>query len=70
MKVEAFGRELQISKQGGEWMVFDLGSEGKKRSARDIVIPGSLPESEVLEYLADLLHEHATSRHPEVRILE
>ena len=70
MKIDAFGRELEISRHDGEWKVFDLGSEGKKRSARDIVVPSTVNESELMVYLADLLHEHATIRHSEVKVLD
>ncbi len=70
MKIDAFGRELEISRHNEEWKVFDLGSEGKKRSARDIVIPSSIAESELVDYLADLLHERATMRHSEVKALD
>ena len=58
------------SDKDGKWVVFDTGSEGQKRLARDIVIPQTVPQAEVLGYLADLLHEHATSRHPEVKLIE
>ena len=70
MKVNAYGRERQISRRGESWIVLDCGSEGKKRLAGDIVIPGVLPESRVVKYLEDLLHEHATQVHPEVRLIE
>ena len=69
MKVNAFGRDLEISRQNEEWLTFDLGSEGKKRLARDIVIPVEIQENQLLDYLADLLHERATSRYPNVKII-
>ena len=70
MKVNAFGRDLEISRQNEEWLIFDLGNEGKKRLARDIVIPAALKENQLLVYLADLLHEGATSRYPNVKIID
>ena len=70
MRLNAFGRELEVSRVGGRWKVFDLGNEGKKRLARDIVIPESIGESELVGYLSDLLHEHASGRHPEVRRID
>ena len=69
MKVNAFGRDLEISRQNEEWLIFDLGVEGKKRLAHDIVIPAAMQENQVLVYLADLLHERATSRYPNVKII-
>ena len=70
MRVDAFGRELEILRRGDDWVVFDSGSEGKKRLAHDIVIPGALPESDIIEYLSDLLHEYATLHCIEVKLLD
>ena len=70
MKVEAFGRELLISREGEKWVVYDLGSEGKKRPASDIVIPATVLEPELVQYLGDLLHEYASLRNPEVKIVD
>ncbi|GAB5415821.1 MAG: hypothetical protein Cons2KO_34240 [Congregibacter sp.] len=66
MKLCAFGRDLDIQRRDGAWVAFDLGSEGKRREARDIIIPSAVPEEELIGYISDLLHEYATSRHPEV----
>jgi hypothetical protein len=40
-----------------------------KRPARDIVIPPHIEESELVLYLADIRHEYANSKHPEVKHL-
>jgi len=41
----------------GEYLVLELGAEGKRRLREDIVIPPHLPEDEIATYLDDLLHE-------------
>jgi len=66
MRIDAFGRELEIQRVGDRWRVRDVGVEGKTRPAHDIRIPGSVPEEALLTYLDDLLHETATARHPRV----
>jgi len=66
LKIRAYGRDLEIRRDENKWQVFDLGTEGKKRIARDVVIPPSMNEDEIVEYLSDLLHEYASPKHPEV----
>ncbi len=68
-KVCAYGRDLEIVWDSGRWKVFELGNEGKKRASRDVVIPGSVREDEIVGYLSDLLHEYATAKHPGVTLL-
>ena len=70
MKVNAYGRDLEVIRVQDEWQVYDLGNEGKKRSARDIRIPPEVDEAAVCTFLGDLLHEYASARHPSVRVLK
>ena len=70
MIVNAYGRKLQIIREEDCWRVFELGNEGKKRSATDIRIPNGIEYADILGYLGDLLHEHASSRHPEVTLVD
>ncbi len=67
MKLDVFGTELEVLKSEDGWQVFHMGSEGKKRLAKDIVIPPHIEESEIATYLADIRHEYASTRHPEVK---
>ena len=61
MKLDIFGRmSLEVKRSGQEWQCFLLGEEGKKRKAREIHIPSSVKDDDVIEYLEDLLHEWAT----------
>lgn len=70
MKICAFGRDLEVRRDGDAWTVLDIGNEGKKRLARDIHIPSNVSAEEVSVYLGDLLHEHASARYPEVVVLD
>ena len=70
MRIRAFGRELEITRTDDSWAIFDVGNEGKKRPARDIVVPPGISEEELLVFLEDLLHEHASERYPDVIVIE
>jgi hypothetical protein len=69
IKFDVFGRPVLVVKAEGSWSVFYLGPEGKRRPAHDIVVPESVTEAEIERYLADVRHEWATERHPDVRRL-
>ncbi len=70
LKFDLFGRELHVSRNKHGWQAFYPGSEGKRRPARDIAIPGNLKESDLAQYLDDLCHEWATERHNSVKRLD
>ena len=60
MRFDAYGRyRLEVVRKDESWVVYHLG-EGKRRIARDIVIPPSMRAEEVQTYLDDLLHEFAS----------
>ncbi len=59
MKLNVFGKEVEVSRIDDEWKVYYLGNEGKKRIANDISIPNHVPHSEVVAYISDLCHEWA-----------
>jgi len=67
---DVFGRQVLISRTENGWTAWYLGPEGKKRPAPDLVVPKSMPESEMPLYLGDLCHEWATERHPDVKRLK
>ncbi len=69
MRFDVFGRELIVERREDRWIVFYLG-EGKRRKARDIAIPPTIPEGEIEAYLADLLHELARPGQETVRCLD
>lgn len=47
--------------------LFDLGPDGKRRRATDVVVPDFVTEAEIDQYLADVFHESATALHSAVR---
>jgi hypothetical protein len=69
LKFDVFGRIVIVSRVEEAWKAYYGGSEGKRRPATDIVIPASVEEPALRQYLADLCHEWATSSHPDVRQL-
>lgn len=69
LKFDVFGRDVLVSKVDVCWRAYYCGSEGKRRPAPDIIIPASIAESGLRQYLADLCHEWATSLHAEVKQL-
>jgi hypothetical protein len=70
LRFDVFGRKVLVVASSNGWVTFYVGTEGKRRSAPDIVIPPDLPESEISQYLDDLCHEWATDQHPHVKQIE
>ena len=70
MKLDLFGTPIEVIRARDRWQVFYLGNEGKRRPARDIVVPGTLSEADLLVYLDDLYDEWASDKHPEIRRLD
>ena len=66
LRLNAFGRLLDIERVDNKWIAFDRGHEGKRRRATDIAIPSSLKKGELTTYLDDLLHESATESRPTI----
>jgi hypothetical protein len=70
LKLDVFGRNVLIVERDGGWEAFYVGSEGKRRIAKDISVPSGIAESEMIQYLDDLCHEWATERNNSVRKVE
>ena len=70
MKINVFGKIIEVVRNSNRWDVFYLSNEGKKRLANDIVIPSHLKEEGLIEYLSDLCHEWATPDNKEVKVLD
>jgi len=66
MRVNAYGRIVEIIRTDNSWRVFYIGGEGKKRLAEDIIIPPEIEESNLIAYLEDLLHEWASGKYPHI----
>ncbi len=70
MKMNVFGKRLEVVRTDRRWIVFYLGAEGLKRLADDLSIPPDLAEDRILRYLADLCHEWETPTNNRAEILE
>jgi len=69
-RFDVFGREVLVLREPDHWTAYYIGSDRKRRSATDIVIPASIAEADLEQYLADLFHERATKERPTVRRLD
>ena len=68
MKLNVFGKKvIEVVRTDNDWQVFYLGNEGKKRKAEGLIIPSSINESEIEEYISDLFHEMATPLNSKVK---
>ena len=65
-KFDVFGRHVIVTRDEERWRAYYCGDEGKRRPAADIIIPASVAEEDLRQYLADLCHEWATGSHPDV----
>ena len=70
MKLNVYGKMVEVVRDDGYWKVFYLGNEGKKRLAIDIFVPSSTKGEDVVTYIADLCHEWATPLRNEVKRLD
>ena len=68
LRFNVFGTLVTIAGAPGAWQAFYPGSDGKRRAA-DFIVPDDISEDGLLEYLADLFHEDATPRRPNVLLL-
>ena len=69
IKLDVFGRLMLAEHTAAGWQLFDLSSDGKRSLASDIVIPDSMSESDLEQFLGDIFHESATTKRPGVRRL-
>ena len=69
MKLDVFGKQVEIIRRDEKWLTFYLGNEGKKRNAPEIIIPDDIPENEIVGFVSDLCHEWATAKNPKVVVL-
>ena len=68
--LEVFGRRVKAARSDQGWQMFYLSADGKRRPADDIMVPAFVTESEIVNFIADLCHEWATEKFPEVRRIE
>lgn len=65
LRFNVFGTLVTITGAPGAWQAFYPGGDGKRRPA-DFIVPQDILEDGLLDYLADLFHEDATPRRPNV----
>lgn len=65
--LDVFGRTMRAERTNGQWRLYLVGAEGKKRPVPDITVPPELTAEKLPAVLDDLFHEHASPSHPSVR---
>ncbi|MHA2713355.1 DUF7661 family protein [Vibrio owensii] len=70
IKVNVFGKIMLAECKNGIWTLYIDSETSIKRPIRDFVVPPFLDEDELLTYLDDMYHEHATATHPNVFRIE
>jgi len=70
-KLEVFGRSLLVEHTPTGWKAYTPGDDGKRRSAPGVIIPDFIvTDHELLQFLADLMHEDARPDRCTVRWLD
>lgn len=69
MKLNAYGKLLEIKRENEIWVVYEVG-EGKKSRSNDIYIPSEYNEKQVVRFLEDILHERATPDNPNIKVID
>ena len=54
MRLNVFGKIVEVIRRDDKWIVFYLGNEGKKRLAEDILIQSNVREDQLVEHISDL----------------
>ena len=68
MEIEfnVFGKKMVVQRNSEEWRLFLDSGTGVRTRVTDIVIPSDLSEDELVTFLDDMYHEHASEKYPEV----
>ena len=69
MKLDAFGKRMEVARENDQWVIYELG-EGKKTRSSAIYIPAEYDEEKVLQFLNDLFHESATPTNPSIKVID
>lgn len=68
MRLNTYGKLLEIIRENGTWMIYEVG-EGKKSRSNDFYIPSEYNEEQVVRFLEDMLHERATPDNPNIKVI-
>jgi hypothetical protein len=66
MRFDGYGQPMGAERRDGAWRLYVLSDDGKRRAVHDVAVPPDLEASELLTWLADIYHESASPRHPDV----
>ena len=67
-EVEVFGRRLLVERTTTGWRTCVPGADGKRGPISETLVPAFIvTDDQLLQYLADLCHEWASPRNPDVR---
>ncbi|WP_428651823.1 DUF7661 family protein [Photobacterium satsumensis] len=66
---DVFGTKMSVQKKDGFWLLFKESETAMRARIYDVVIPPELEDVDLATYLADIYHEQASSKHPDVRQL-
>jgi hypothetical protein len=69
MRLNAYGKLLEIIRENESWVIYEVG-EGKKSRSNDIYIPSDYNKEQVVRFLEDMLHERATPDDPNIKIIK
>lgn len=61
-----FGRSMSVIRQDEQWLLFNEPAVGMRTRVYDVVLPSDLSNQQLASYLADIYHEYASDKHPEV----
>lgn len=68
MKLNAYGKLLEVVRENETWVIYEVG-EGKKSRSNDIYIPADYNEEQVVRFLEDMLHERSTPDNPSIKVI-
>jgi hypothetical protein len=67
---DVFGKRIRAVPVHTGWELFEIGNEGKTRRFGGSIVPPGLSDDQLLAFLDDLFHEHATPKRAHVRRIE
>ena len=66
IKFDVFGKRMSVQRKDGEWLLYQESNTGIRARVFQAAIPSDLEETELVTYLADIFHESANEKHPDV----
>lgn len=64
-RFNVFGRIVEVRREGAQWQVYRVGTDGKRTPA-GFVVPDFVEEEELAQFLEDLFHESASPHNGDV----